>query len=224
MFANSAWAGWVEFEKLVASDDPYNGRFGGSVSIDGEYCIIGASSDDSNGSSAGSAYLFRYKDGSWVEETKLTASDGDEMDFFGSCVSVSGDYCIVAAYADEDNGYNSGSAYVFKRDGTDWVEQAKLMASDGFEYQYFGRSVAISGDYCVVGANGDGDKGFFAGAAYIFKREGTDWVEEAKLTASDGSRKDYFGWVVSICGDYCVVGALLDEDHGDKSGSAYISE
>ena len=63
-----------------------------------------------------------------------------------------------------------------------------------------------------------------SGSAYIFKRDGTSWLEQGKLLASDGAAFDYFGVSVSISGDYVVVGAFNDDDNGEDSGSAYISE
>ncbi|MEA1966066.1 MAG: FG-GAP repeat protein, partial [Euryarchaeota archaeon] len=84
-------------------------------------------------------------------EVKLTASDGAAGDFFGYSVAISGDYAVVGAREDDDAGSASGSAYIFKRDGTVWTEQAKITASDGAAGDLFGMSVAISGDYAVVG-------------------------------------------------------------------------
>ena len=156
------------------------------------------------------------------DEIKLTVNDAAAEDHFGRSVSVSGDYAIVGAPHDDDGGYSSGSAYIFKRNGFTFTEQAKLTAGDGAEYDYFGYSVAISGDYAIVGAYGDDDGGESSGSAYIFKREGDTWTEQAKLTAGDASSEDYFGYSVAISGDYAIVGAYGDDDGGESSGSAYI--
>ena len=104
-------------------------------------------------------------------------------------VAIAGDTIVVGASDDDnDNGTNSGSAYVFTRTGTTWTEQAKLTASDGAAVDYFGRSVAIAGDTIVVGAYlMMTDNGTSSGSAYVFTRTGTTWTEQAKLTASDGA-------------------------------------
>ena len=120
------------------------------------------------------------------------------------------------------NAASSGSAYIFKRDGTSWSQQQKLTASDGAAGDDFGRSVSISGDYAIIGAYGDDDKGTNSGSAYIFKWNGTGWVQQQKLTASDGAANDWFGHSVSISGDYAIIGADDDDDKGSSSGSAYI--
>jgi len=153
------------------------------------------------------------------EQAKLVASDGAAWDYFGVSVSISGDYAIVGAYYDGDKGTNSGSAYIFKRDGTSWPEQAKLTASDGAAWDNFGVSVSISGDYALVGTYGD-----YSESAYIFNRDGTSWPEQEKLLASDSAAEDYFGFSVSISSDYVIVGAWKDDDNEENSGSAYIFE
>ena len=213
---------WVEEAKLLASDGSATDEFGISVSIDGDYVIVGAFHDDDNGSNSGSAYVFKRTGTTWVEEAKLVPSDGAPVDFFGNSVSISGNYAVVGAHLDNDNGFRSGSAYVFKRTGATWAQEAKLLASDGAADDFFGNSVSISGDYAVVGAQGNDDNGDGSGSAYLFKRIDTTWVEEAKLLPSDGAAGDFFGLSVSISGDYAVVGASGDDDNGFFSGSAYL--
>jgi hypothetical protein len=210
---------WSQQAKLTASDGAAVDLFGRSVSISGDYAIVGADYDDDNGSASGSAYVFLRSGTSWSQQAKLTASDGAAGDRFGWSVSVSGDYAIVGAYGDNSS---KGSAYIFKWDGSTWSEEAKLTASDGAGSDYFGYSVSISGDYAIVGADYDDDKGSDSGSAYVFLRSGTSWSEQAKLLASDGAASDYFGISVSISGDYAVVGAYQDDDKGSDSGSAYI--
>ena len=122
-------------------------------------------------------------------------------------VAIAGDTIVVGAWLDDDNGTDSGSAYVFTRTGTTWTEQAKLTASDGAADDQFGISVAIAGDTIVVGAYRDDDNGTDSGSAYVFTRTGTTWTQQAKLTASDGAADDQFGSSVAIAGDTIVVGA-----------------
>ena len=112
--------------------------------------------------------LFLAVSVSHAAEVKLTASDGAALDRFGSSVSISGDYAVVGAHLDDDNGSTSGSAYVFVRSGDNWTQQSKLIASDGAAGDWFGLSVSISGDSAVVGAYFDNDNGLSSGSAYIF--------------------------------------------------------
>ena len=219
---------YSEIIKATASDATLSDHFGISVSISGDYAIVGANLNDDDGSSSGAVYIFKKDQGgadNWGELKKLTASDAAADDEFGWSVSISGDYAIVGANLDDDNGSSSGSAYIFKKDqgGADnWGELKKLTASDAAASDFFGWSVSISGDYAIVGANLDDDDGSSSGSVYIFKKDqgGADnWGELKKLTASDAATGDNFGYNVSISGDYAIVSAYSSASF---SGAAYI--
>jgi hypothetical protein len=157
-------------------------------------------------------------------EQKVTSLDGAAGDNFGYAVAMDGDTALVGA-ANDDIGANAnqGSAYIFVRSGTTWIQQAKLTASDGAASDYFGCAVAISGDTALVSAR-NGDAGATdQGAAYIFVRSGTIWAQQAKLTASDGAASDVFGWSVALSGDTALVGANWDDVGANANqGSAYV--
>ena len=114
--------------------------------------------------------------------------------------------------------WSTGRRFSVKVEGIS-AEQAKLTASDGDAYDYFGCSVSLSsdGNVAVIGAYGVEDRG----SAYVFTRTGSSWTQQAKLTASDRAANDYFGWSVTVSGDgsTAVIGARGDDD---ISGSAYI--
>jgi len=120
------------------------------------------------------------------EVAKLTASDAAERDAFGSSVGISGDYLVVGAPSIDISEGEPGAAYVFRRDGSTWVEQVKLTPSDPQPFARFGGSVSISGDAIVVGAPGAEHAGIDSGAVYVFRRDGLTWVQEAKLASSVG--------------------------------------
>ncbi|MCP4106107.1 MAG: hypothetical protein GY749_11300 [Desulfobacteraceae bacterium] len=186
--------------KITAADGSAYDFLGHSVSISGEYAIMGSENHSS-------AYIFKRDGNEWNQHVKLEESGN----YFGGSVSISGDYAIVGCKGDDDNGNNSGAAYIFKTDGTAWNQQTKLAAGDGSQYDYFGSSVFISGDYAIVAASG---------SAYIFMRDGITWNQQAKLTSA--SADDGFGNSVSISGDHAIIGASYDHDNGYYSGSAYI--
>jgi hypothetical protein len=237
---------WAQEAKIVASDRASGDFFGYSVAISGDYAIVGAYAEDENAaggatlSRAGSAYIFKRTGTTWAQESKIVASDRAVDDYFGYDVAISGDYAIVGAYNEDENAAGGapltdpGSAYIFKRTGTTWAQESKIVASDRATSDFFGLSVAISGDYAIVGAyNEDEDAAGgatlgAAGSAYIFKRTGTTWAQEAKIVASDRSAGDNFGLSVSISGDYVIVGAFSDAHDAtgggaiNTAGSAYI--
>ena len=139
-----------------------------------------------------------------VEEQKLTAAEPSGYDRFGSGIAVSGDTAVVGAF------YNAcapdtacGSAYVYRFDGTSWIEEQTLTPSDLAEQDWFGHSVALSGNTALVASKGDDctDGGDDCGAAYVFRFTGTSWVEEQKLTASNALARSRFGGSVSVSGN-----------------------
>jgi hypothetical protein len=154
----------------------------------------------------------------YSEQARLLPADVGDDDWFGSAVAVDGDTVVAGRNLDAHAGERSGSAYVFVRSGTTWSEQAKLIASDAAEYQYFGSAVAIEGDTVVVSATDRGTRSTEPGSAYVFVRSGTGWSEQAKLTASDASLGAGFGRSVAIAGDTVVVGTF--DQVG--AGAAYV--
>lgn len=211
-----------EVARLLASDGHSLAKFGHSVAIDGDVAVVGAWWNNENGPHAGAAYIFRYDGSSWIEETKLTPEDGAAEDRFGCAVAISGDVVAIGAYMDDGNVEDSGSAYVFRHDGVSWVEEARLLASDGAATDRFGESIGISDNVVIIGADLDDDHGSDSGSAYIYRWNGVAWSQEAKLTATDGAAGDWFGCAVAVSGDRAIVGARNDDDMGNASGSAYM--
>jgi len=208
--------------QLHALDGQNNDNLGQPVTIECNIALAGAADDDDNGTDSGSAYAFRFDGVGWAQDAKLLASDGQADDSFGSWVALSGTRAIIGAPRDDDNGAESGSAYIFRRDTLgQWEQEAKLLPNDGSATARFGGFVGIDGSLAVVGARGDDLNLPNAGAAYIFRREGLNWVQEAKLVAGDAAGGDLFGVSVAISGDIVLVGAQNDDDNGLQSGSAY---
>ncbi len=168
------------------------------------------------------AQMFPAITGSLIfTEQKVTSSDGAAFDNFGYTVALSGDTALVGAYNKNDS---TGAAYVFVRSGAGWVQQATLAASDGRTGDRFGIAVAVSGETALVGADRDDvNPNDYQGSAYIFVRSGTDWNQQAKLTASDGAQNDNFGSVVALSGSTAFVGVPTDEvDANMTQGSVYV--
>ncbi len=153
---------------------------------------------------------------------QVNAGDGVSGDKFGYSVAISGDYAIIGAVGDATD---QGSAYIFKRSDTGWAQQSKLTASDGSASDFFGCSVAIDGIHVVVGAYGDdmGANNNNQGSAYFFYRNGTNWTQQEKVTASDANDDDKFGFSVFLSGDYAIIGAPgNDINLKTDQGAAYI--
>ena len=215
---------WTQQQKLTVASSDLGDTVGVSASLSGDHAILGSWHDNED---TGSAHIFeRDANGTWTYRQTLTADDSNLYDQFGYSVGIDGAVIIVGAPADDDNGTQSGSAYVFERDANGaWTQQQKLTTDDGAVEHRFGRSVSIQGGRAVIGANGSGLDNSRPGSAYIFEQDANGtWTQRQKLTADDGEARDGFGHSVSISGDRTIVGVPLDDDNGDKLGSAYIFE
>jgi hypothetical protein len=211
----------VNEQKVTAqiSDSAAGDNFGFAVSLDGDTALIGAYQDDDKGSDSGSVFVFVRSGGSWSLQAKLLADDGATPDHFGWPVILEGDTAIVGANGATDAGSYSGAAYVFVRSGVTWSQQAKLVAPLPQAWDYFGLSLALSGDTAVIGNIKDDDRGRDSGSAHVFTRTAGVWTHQAKLLASDGASYDYFGFSASLVGDTVIVGAPW---HDLKAGAVYV--
>ena len=227
VFEKSDDGKYVQAAKLVADDAAAKDTFGRPVSVSGSTIVVGAGNDDDDGKDSGSAYVFeKSDDGKYVQAAKLVADDAAEGDNFGAFVSVSGSTIVVSARNNDDDGKDSGSAYVFeKSDDGKYVQAAKLVADDAAAMDRFGEFVSVSGSTIVVSARNNDDDGSNSGSVYVFeKSDDGKYVQAAKLVADDAAAKDYFGFSVSVSGSTIVVGALGNDDGGPDSGSAYVFE
>jgi uncharacterized repeat protein (TIGR02543 family) len=241
---------WSQRAYLKASNTGDGDAFGYSVAVSGDTVVVGAHGEDStatgvNGNqtndsaqTSGAAYVFARSGTTWSQQAYLKASNAGGIDYFGYSVAVSGDTVVVGAYLEDSNatGVNgnqadnsvrqSGAAYVFVRNGTTWSQQAYLKASNTEDSDYFGYSVAVSGDTVVVGAfvedsnatgvngNQSDNSSADSGAVYVFVRSGTTWSQQAYLKASKAGAGDSFGKSVAVSGETIVVGA-----EGDRSNA-----
>jgi hypothetical protein len=261
---------WSQQAYLKASNTDSLDGFGYSVAVSGETVVVGAFGEGSNAtgvngnqannsaSASGAVYVFTRTGGTWSQQAYLKASNTGTGDVFGTNVALSGDTLAVAAYgeASSSTGVNgnqgdnsapsAGAAYIFTRTGGTWSQQAYLKASNAESSDFFGTSVAVSGNTVVVGASGErsnatgvnGDQSNNsaegAGAAYVFVRSGAVWTQQAYLKASNTQANDFFGLYVALSGDTIVVSASGEDstatgvngdqsnNSGTDSGAAYV--
>lgn len=143
----------TETQKLTALDAASHAAFGTSMDVDGDYAVIGAPFDDNAGDDAGAAYIFHGVGSDWHQQAKFTAMDASAGDEFGYSVDLHGNFTVVSAMMDNENGTDSGSAYLFNHDGTTWLQLEKFTASDAAANDYFGMCVGINGNYAFAGSS-----------------------------------------------------------------------
>lgn len=215
---------WIQQFKFTASDASADDNFGLSVAISGETALIGAHRDDHLGlADGGSAYVFIRSGNSWTQQAKLIASDAGIDDFFGYNLALFGNVALIGSLT-FGGGLGAEGAYIFRRSGSTWTQETKLVASDGTIDDGFGVDVDIDGDFAIVGSYSDDHTGGVnAGSAYVFRHNSGNWTQVAKLTAGDAATGDQFGWFVSIHDDVAIVSARYDDHSGGvDAGSAYV--
>lgn len=203
-------------------------------------------SGDNSSTDSGAIYVFQRSGSTWSQQAYIKPSNVETQDFFGKGLAISGDTIVAGANFEDSNqititnggiassnngALNAGAAYVFQRSGSTWVEQAYLKAPNAEAGDQFGEDVAISKDTIVVSAfaeasnqititNGQtassDNSSTNAGAAYVFKRTGSTWTQEAYLKAPNAKADEYFGVSLAIEGDTIAVGTIF-EDSGQRT-------
>lgn len=247
---------WAQEAYIKAGNLRYLDKFGQTVSLSGDTLAVGAPEEDSDqntitngtGSSAsdilthsGAVYVYRRSGVQWAQEAFIKAVNVGYQDFFGSKVSLSGTSLVVAADY-EDNSQNtvsngtavsevgsseeSGAVYVYRRNGTQWSQEAYIKHSNLDGHDHFGTNVSIFGDTLAVGAYGEDSSQKFitngttasgdnaapdAGAVYVYRRTGNQWAQEAYLKASNAQTYDNFGSSLALSGGVLAVGVPSED-------------
>jgi hypothetical protein len=208
---------WTEQQRLTAPDGAADDQFGGSVAINGDTIVVGAHGDDIGANAEqGSAYVFVYQTGMWIQQSKLLADDGAASYAFGTNAAIDGDTAAIGTFRPT----GVPKVYVFVRSGSTWSQEVSLSQCEAATFCRYGATVDIHADTLVVGnpslaVNGASS----AGVLYVYTRSGTGWTQQQRLTAGVVLANDTFGASSSIENDLLIVGAGGNFDH---PGSAYI--
>jgi len=261
---------WSQQAYLKASNTETFDYFGYALAVSGDTVVVGAPLEDSqatgmNGDltdnsapNSGAVYVFVRNGTDWTQQAYLKASNTGASDYFGASVALSNDTLVVAAHQEDsgatgvngnqsnDTAADSGAAYVFVRNGTNWSQQAYLKASNTGANDYFGISVALWGETLLVGAhleasnatgvngNQTSNSASESGAAYLFVRNGTNWTQQAYVKASNTGGGDNFGVSVGVSAGTMAIGAWYEDSNATgvdgnqndnsatDSGAAYV--
>jgi hypothetical protein len=216
---------WVLDTKLLASDGEAYDYFGGAISVYGDTLMIGAYGDDDIATDSGAVYIFENVNGEWLQSNKITASDGEDTDYFGAKILINGNKLLVSSVLDDDNGIDSGTVYFFEKDSNtnSWILTSKITPMDGAEGDRFGSSLSLQNDLMVISSYFDGDNGYHSGSAYIFSYINNNWTETTKLLANDGQSTDYFGISTKIANNRIAIGSIRNSNgNGNRAGAVYL--
>ena len=226
-------ANWTKEQCLSEEDEAPNSDDGyGVIAVSGNTLVVGAAFDVTNGVIGGAVYVYVRDGHTWSLQQKLFASDRANFDQFGIAVDVVGDTIVVGAHGDNDEGFQTGAVYVFRRNGTTWTEEQKLKASDAAPDSAFGSSVALSEQTIAIGAPSESSGALSSGAVYVFVNDGTSWQQQGNIKANSAMNNQQLGSTVSVSGDTIVAaapGELIGEPADDfnnvlSKGAVYIFE
>jgi hypothetical protein len=205
-------ATWSVQQQLLPSDPQAGDAFGTAVALSGNTALVGSQGKNNQ---TGAAYVFTRSGGIWSQQQELTASDGAAFEFFGTSVALNDTTALIAASGGDPLNPRTGAVYVFTRapTGTTWSQQQKLQPSDVGPQDFFGGSVALSGNTALVGASANN-----TGAVYVFVSNGGMWSQQQRLVASDPVAGDGFG-VVALAGDTAIIGAA---GKNAATGAVYV--
>jgi hypothetical protein len=205
VFGRSAGV-WTEQANLRSPAPGPGAGFGSSVSVSGDVTIIGAPRY-----SHGAAYVFLRDASGWSLGGQLEGADPTVGWNFGCSVSLSGSTALVGASLDlESEGSSPGAAYAFTGSGGAWTPQARLLAPDADDADYFGWAVSLEGDTAVIGAP-------MRGKVYVFSRTAGTWTYQTKLVPYYLGNN--LGGAVALSGDTAVVGHTC---YGTGNASVFI--
>ena len=223
-----ARAGYAQTAQLDSGDGAIYDRYGTSVAVDGDVALVGAYLEDTDaGPDAGAAHWFERVGGDWQYRGRIVAPDAEIEDRFGIAVDVDGERMAIGAFWDVvGTNVDQGSVYIYRRDGAEWVFEAKLIASDGRPRDYFGFALSLDGDQVLVGARGASVPFSEQGVAYVYVRNAEGWQEQARLDSPVASSQGYFGASVALVGARALIGApgVTPSSGPTAAGAAYVYE
>jgi len=214
---------WAQQQILIGNNTGDSDNFGTSVAIDVDTIAIGARFEAGPGNTmtdSGAAYVFSRSGTTWTQQAYLKATDTSPLDEFGTAVAVSGNTVAVGAPFGDITEHDEGAVHIFEK-GSAWNQAGILLAMDLSAGDFFGTSLALSGQTLLIGARGQDSFAPGSGAAYIFEKSSGAWKQEARLKASPASPNAAFGTSVALSGERAVCGAPGESKNGNNSGSAW---
>lgn len=188
--------------RTAPADGVPGAQFGAAVALDGNTLAVGAT-----GIGSGTVYVYTDGGAGWVQQARIVPPDGVAGDRFGGALALSGDTLIVGSERADNT---RGAAYVMVRSAGLWSLQARLVASDRKQHDYFGHAVALDGDTALVGAPYKKiSLEYAAGAAYLFSRSGASWSTSTRLVGNPPATSALFGNAVAVRAPHLIVAAPL---------------
>lgn len=215
----------VEIDRIEMLDGGNADRLGASVALTDDGLLVGADLDQVGPNRGqGAVHWMQLQGGDYVAVGRLDNGDGAMFDRFATSVAVDGDIAVAGAYVEDTlAGPDAGAAHWYRWVDGAWVHGGRLVAPDAEIEDRFGIAVDVSGDWMAIGAYWDVSNGNVdQGSVYLFRRDGSDWVYDSKLTDPSGNPGDYFGFALALDGDTLAIGARGDSDVTLEQGTVHV--
>jgi FG-GAP repeat protein len=222
VFSPDGTGSWTQTQILSLADGTGFDNFGSAIALDGDRVVIGAHGvviGDNFGQ--GAAYFFARSADGWSQMQEILADDGAMNDNFGNSATMVGDTLFIGANAATVDGvFAEGAVYVYQYDGEQWNQVQKLTETAGTTFDFFGITLAFDGTTLMVGAT---ESGGGHGSVYVFTNDGTEWVQQQRLTVDDLVNGADFGNAIALHDGQAVIGADIQTVDGFTSrGAAYL--
>lgn len=220
--------GWRRTQRIRSTTPDAHDHFACAIAADGTRIVVGRDRAEggsgSTGGFFGAATVYRRVGLHFQQEADLTHPTPAAGDEFGAAVAIHGALIAVGSPRDDEGATDAGSVHLWAlRDGT-WMPEGELRAPDPHVADWFGSAVAVHGDWVAVGAYGADPQGEKSGAVYLFQRGESGWSLQMKLAPRELKAGDWFGFSLSIDGNWLAVGAPRDDSAAESSGSVRLFE
>lgn len=216
---------WPLVQKLEAPDAHCGALYGYQMELEDGHLIVAGKQTSAGGISRGKLYAYDWNGASFDLVQQITDPNGANYDDFGTAIDLDGDRLAVGSPGDTSK--PSGKVTLLERagPGSPWAITHTITTTSGNDGDLFGHDVALDGDVLAIGSQGEETFGYWSGAVYMHRWDGSAWALEEKLFPVDGDNGDgnLFGLSVDVLGDAVIIGAPRDERGGAYNvGAAYL--
>ncbi len=205
---------WIRVQSLLPADADADSSFGTSLSLDGDRLLVGDAGVSMAAPKSGGAYVFEHDGERWNEVARIPPPNPGFMRAFGATVALHGDVALIEQDFD---------AYVFEKDGGEWVLRDRLMPPDApGGVRAFGATMVLTEHWAFIGAPLDDMIAGNVGSIYVYERDGADFMFAQKIIPPDaGVNRPRLGSSLASDGRTLLAGGPIADGEYDGEGAVY---
>lgn len=210
---------------LNAPSPGLSGRLGTALAVEADGSLLaGADLDRVGPNGQGSVQRFAVDGAGFAAPERIDRGDGAYLERFGSAVAVAGEWAAAGSFLETtEAGAEAGAVYLYRQVDGSWERFQRLLSPDAATEQRYGIALALDGDRLLVGAYWDASQGEVdAGAAYVYRFDGTLWQLEQSLYPPTPELQGHFGFSVALDGTRLLVGSPGSDQGGFDEGAGFV--